>query len=45
MKRTEVGAPSPSGLQPVQVSEYVWEIPRCGGMRVPGRVYASSALM
>jgi tRNA-splicing ligase RtcB len=45
MKRTEAGAPPPSDLQAVQVSEYVWEIPRRGGMRVPGRVYASAALM
>jgi len=28
-----------------QVSEYVWELPATGGMRVPGRVYADSRLM
>ncbi len=28
-----------------QVSEFVWEIPRTGGMRVPGRVYADERLM
>lgn len=28
-----------------QVSECVWEIPRSGGMRVPGRVYADDKLM
>jgi tRNA-splicing ligase RtcB len=28
-----------------RVGEYVWEIPRRGGMRVPGRVYASERLM
>jgi tRNA-splicing ligase RtcB len=27
-----------------QVSEYVWELPRTGGMRVPGRVYADHFL-
>jgi tRNA-splicing ligase RtcB len=32
-------------LRPVQVGPYLWEIPRQGGMRVPGRVYASDALM
>src|SRR3972149_4024607 len=28
-----------------QVAEYVWEIPKTGGMRVPGRIYASRALV
>jgi tRNA-splicing ligase RtcB len=28
-----------------QVDEHVWEIPRQGGMRVPGRIYASAKLM
>ena len=28
-----------------QVSEYVWELPAAGGMRVPGRVYADRQLM
>jgi tRNA-splicing ligase RtcB len=28
-----------------RVAEHVWEIPRRGGMRVPGRVYASEKLM
>ncbi|MEA2625997.1 MAG: hypothetical protein QOD06_2042 [Candidatus Binatota bacterium] len=28
-----------------QISDYVWEIPKHGGMRVPGRVYASTELM
>jgi len=28
-----------------RVSESVWDIPRHGGMRVPGRVYADDALM
>ena len=28
-----------------QISECVWELPRTGGMRVPGRVYADERLM
>src|SRR6266498_5051462 len=28
-----------------QISDYVWEIPKQGGMRVPGRVYATRELM
>jgi len=28
-----------------QISECVWEIPRAGGMRVPGRIYADDRLM
>ncbi|MGE0821100.1 MAG: RtcB family protein [Candidatus Binatia bacterium] len=28
-----------------QIHEYLWEIPRQGGMRVPGRVYATQAMM
>lgn len=28
-----------------RISDYLWEIPRSGNMRVPGRIYASSALM
>ncbi|MCK4680269.1 RtcB family protein, partial [bacterium] len=28
-----------------QVSECVWELPRTGGMHVPGRVYADERLM
>src|SRR5881628_3309882 len=28
-----------------RISDYVWEIPRQGGMRVPGRIYASEKLM
>jgi tRNA-splicing ligase RtcB len=28
-----------------QVTPFVWEIPREGGMRVPGRVYASEAMI
>jgi tRNA-splicing ligase RtcB len=29
----------------IQRSDYLWEIPRAGGMRVPGRVLASGSLM
>src|SRR5437016_8812441 len=28
-----------------QINDYVWEIPKQGGMRVPGRIYATSELM
>jgi len=28
-----------------QINDYLWEIPKHGGMRVPGRVYATQALM
>lgn len=28
-----------------RLEEYLWEIPRQGGMRVPGRIYASEPLM
>jgi tRNA-splicing ligase RtcB len=28
-----------------RLEEYLWEIPRQGGMRVPGRIYASETLM
>jgi hypothetical protein len=28
-----------------QVSEYLWELPATGGMRVPGRVYADARLV
>jgi len=27
-----------------RIDEYLWEIPRTGGMRVPGRVYATEKL-
>jgi tRNA-splicing ligase RtcB len=29
----------------IRLEEYLWEIPREGGMRVPGRIYASDKLM
>jgi tRNA-splicing ligase RtcB len=28
-----------------RIEEFLWEIPRQGGMRVPGRIYASEKLM
>jgi len=28
-----------------QVAEFIWELPRTGGMRVPGRVYADNRLL
>jgi tRNA-splicing ligase RtcB len=28
-----------------RLEEYLWEIPRWGGMRVPGRIYASEKLI
>lgn len=28
-----------------RVEDYLWEIPRQGGMRVPGRIYANETLM
>lgn len=32
-------------VEPIQLSEVVWGIPREGGMRVPGRIFASRELM
>jgi tRNA-splicing ligase RtcB len=32
-------------MEPTQLSDVVWEIAREGGMRVPGRIYASDAIM
>jgi len=32
-------------MEPTRVSDVVWEIDREGGMRVPGRIYASDAIM
>ncbi|MBI4484262.1 MAG: RtcB family protein, partial [Acidobacteria bacterium] len=28
-----------------KIHDYLWEIPKTGGMRVPGRIYASSAML
>src|SRR5437773_6552063 len=38
---SEASAP----LRLTRVGEYVWEIPRQGGMRVPARIYASEKLI
>lgn len=32
-------------MELVKLSDYLWEIPQRGGMRVPGRIYASEELM
>ena len=32
------------GINITRVDDYVWEIPRQGGMRVPGRIYATEKL-
>src|SRR5205823_236340 len=42
-----VGAHHPRRLtvELQRIGEWVWEIPRQGGMRVPGRIYASEKLM
>ncbi len=32
-------------MQITQINEYLWEIPKSGGMRVPGRIYANQELM
>lgn len=28
-----------------RINDYLWEIPRTGGMRVPGRIYTSQKLL
>jgi tRNA-splicing ligase RtcB (3'-phosphate/5'-hydroxy nucleic acid ligase) len=32
-------------MEPTRISDFVWEIDRQGGMRVPGRIYASQPIM
>src|ERR1700752_2887627 len=32
-------------FKPRQIQDYLWEIPKHGSMRVPGRVYASREMM
>src|SRR5688572_18838552 len=32
-------------IQLIRLEDYLWEIPRQGGMRVPGRIYATDKLM
>jgi hypothetical protein len=34
-----------AGMKIQQIADYVWEIPKHGNMRVPGRVYASREMM
>lgn len=33
------------GIQLKRIEECLWEIPRQGGMRVPGRIYATEKLL
>jgi len=33
------------GIELKQLDDYLWEIPKSGAMRVPGRIYASAELM
>jgi tRNA-splicing ligase RtcB len=42
---TTTGTTRTARARPLPGRPYVWEIPRTGGMRVPGRIYASDALM
>ena len=32
-------------IQLKKINDYTWEIPKEGGMKVPGRVYASEKLL
>lgn len=34
-----------SGIELKQINEYLWEVPRTGGMLVPGRIYASRKML
>ena len=34
-----------NGFEPVEIDPYMWEIPRTGAMRVPGRIFADRQLM
>jgi len=34
----------PDEIKINRINEFLWEIPRIGGMRVPGRVYATEKL-
>jgi tRNA-splicing ligase RtcB (3'-phosphate/5'-hydroxy nucleic acid ligase) len=36
---------APEEIKLNRLEEYLWEIPRQGGMRVPGRIFASDTLM
>jgi tRNA-splicing ligase RtcB len=35
----------PEEIKLNRLEEYLWEIPRQGGMRVPGRIFANDTLM
>jgi hypothetical protein len=32
-------------MELIKLSDFLWEIPKHGAMRVPGRIYASSHMM
>jgi len=32
-------------MELIKIHDYLWEIPKTGGMRVPGRIYASKELI
>ncbi|HEY7534324.1 MAG TPA: RtcB family protein [Thermodesulfobacteriota bacterium] len=32
-------------IKPIKIHDYLWEIPKRGGMRVPGRIYATEKLL
>ena len=34
-----------SGQQLKQIDRTLWELPRTGGMRVPGRIYATKRML
>jgi tRNA-splicing ligase RtcB len=34
-----------NGVELVKINEYCWEIPKSGGMLVPGRIYATSEML
>jgi tRNA-splicing ligase RtcB len=36
---------APEEIKLNRLEEYLWEIPRQGGMRVPGRIFANDKLM
>ena len=36
---------APEEIKLNRLEDYLWEIPRQGGMRVPGRIFASEKLM
>ena len=32
-------------MKPKQISDYIWEVPKTGDMRVPGRIYTSASMI